>query len=245
MSSHRRARFICVLTGMVLAIPLGFLLMIRAQDQLDDYMLHHDTLEFIWPITAYVSSEPQPPRYLTHQSLFGKVTILVYLDAAHPSTHLTAALRTWIHHIDESLTLREHFAETELTTTGILASSHQRYPHLVDELELAQRQRAGRWYALAISPELRKDVLTFYRIQNPGALNVPESLVMIWDSAAQLRAILPEHMITSTPVHALLTITSRIHFQSSMDEYLRQRTFFGAKKKPASPVPPRTSVTDS
>lgn len=252
MSSHQRARFICLITGIVVAIPLGFLLMIRSQDQLDDYALHHATVKFIWPIAAHLSNEPAAqaalPRYLTHQSLFGKITLLIYLDAAHPSTHaahLTTPLRTWIQQLDASLTLREHFAETDLTTTGILVSSRQDYPQLAENLELAQRHRAGRWYALATSPELIEDLHSLYRLQHPEARTIPRGMVIIWDSAAQLRAIVPANRITPATVDALLSMTSRIHFQSSMDEYLRHRTFFGAKKKSSPPSPERATSTDS
>ena len=243
-SSHRRPLLITLLICGLVAIPLGFLVTVQQQDKLDKFSLNHDSIKFIWPIQTTIAASPSSstpqPNYLTHQHLYGKVTLLIYLANHHvnQAAPLLNQLSTWIKLIDDSLTIREHFDETQLTTTGVLVSSPEQSDQLISALHLRSRHQAGRWFELNPTPTIRQDLLKLYQIQNPNAHSLPPAVVMIWDSQAKLRLIIDDTTVITSSISSLLAVTSRVHFQSSLNEYLSQRTFFGRKKPRPNQAPP-------
>lgn len=227
---------ICAST--LVAIPLGFLVYMHSQDNLDHLAFNHQSTPFVWPIAQPITSPtgadspPSPPQYFTHQSFYGAVTIILFIDEV--SEDLIHKLKQWLVIIDQKMAIREHFDESDLVNQGVLISDV--HSHYRDDLMLSHQNKSGSWIHVHTSQMVRNDLMSFYRSIPSQAEppTIPTMMVLIFDSTAHLRAVIDENALQASSLSHLRALVSRAHFQSSLDEYLRGRTFFGQKKSEKS-----------
>ena len=237
LPSKRRVLFITTILGLV-AVPYGFLVYLQTKDNLDHLGLQKSSPPFIWPVNTPSSPASESTKYLTHQSFYDSVGVLFYASC---HCKQTIAVMTQIAiSINQTFPIREHFDQSDLKIKGIVMGSPSNNLAAQMQRSLGKWQ-AGEWYVVEASQATRADLARFIQLQDPPTPMLhevlPEALIILWDNKGQIRAVIPPLYLEESNLKKLMALTSLVHFQSSLHEYLKGRTFFGEKKQRKQTVP--------
>jgi hypothetical protein len=153
--------------------------------------------------------------YFTNQSLIGKVTYMAYIPASCADCENFIEKTNKVHKWSlESLKKLEHFQESDVHLTRVLISSH---PTALSTL--------ATWEKVSESDNSKIDVK--HLIEACGDLEL-KPYTIIFDREARIRGCVNQE---SMEVEKMKRLLSKVTFNTSMDEYLSERTFFGKRKK--------------
>lgn len=228
----RRALFVTIIILSLVAVPYGFLVYLQTKDNLDHLGLHESSPPFIWPVSSWPSpASSTSTKYLTHQSFYDSVGVLFYVNCDCKQT--VAFMRHMASSISQTFPIREHFDQSDLKIKGIVMNSSNN--DLAAQMhETLSGWQAGEWYVVETSQATRADLASFVQLQDPSTEALPEALMILWDNKGQIRAVIPPVYLAESHLKKLMALTSVVHFQSSLHEYLKGRTFFGEKKQKKS-----------
>ena len=244
-SSAWRAFSVSLVVLAVVSVPFGFLVHLHQKDNLYHLSFQIETPEFIWPIVEEYSTlaretlSDQTSLYLSDQGLYGGVTLLYFLAEDCGCTEQIEVMTKLAQSLEQNFMIREHFEESDVFFRGVLIAPSQLDPALEPLIRVLKQSTAGSWMKVAPSSVIQKDLaklleLTQLNSSLASSDTLFPSFLSLWDSRAHLRALIPHSFLNHDNYAMIKPLTSLVHFQSSTQEYLKERTFFG-KKKHATP----------
>ncbi|MCY4381196.1 MAG: hypothetical protein OXC40_06485 [Proteobacteria bacterium] len=237
-AAHKRALVVCFLVLLAISLPYGFLVYLHSKRHPHHLSLQAPVPGFVWSVTGVSStsqndhdSQDKNLQYLTHQSLYGAVTVVYYLSDRCGCDEAIRTMNQLAKSLDQKFTVREHFEESDLFFQGALVTAHPSASRYLHDLDLQHRTKAGVWYL--VNQDVQDDLTKLWQLSSLNKVMVgelPDALVLIFDSRSLLRGVVSESQLRTGELAQILSLVSLVHFQSSTHEYLRERTFFGAKK---------------
>lgn len=206
---HKKAIKITLIAALICIIPFYFLYYVSSNYGGSEHTKDLESPSFLMP--------EQNGGYFTNHSLIGKVTLLVYLpsNCADCQGFLEGVIETY-NWSKEALKKLEYFEESDVELQRAL----------INDSPAIQTTLEG-WLELSESSEAKKDLLAISNI-----CQIPfEASAIIFDRAGRIKACVPYKSFKFSDIKRIL---SKVMFNSSMDEYLSERTFFGPRKKTIS-----------
>lgn len=197
-----RTTFICAL---LCAIPLSFLYYVSTNYGSPEHSQNIETPPFLM--------NQKNGGFFTNQSLLGNVTLVLYFpedcDQCQEFLGKVSNVFNWT---KKNLKTLEHFEESDLEFQRVLVSSNPNAQLVLNE-----------WILVEESQQVKEDLEKIFAATESKL--VPA--VIMFGRFGKIKGFVPLQEFIPQNVKRLL---SKINFNSAMDEYLSERTFFGPKK---------------
>lgn len=206
LNRHLKALKQTAIVGIIAMIPVAFLYYVSVNFSASQNIRDLAAPDFLMTDAS--------GGYFTNQSLIGKVTYMTYIPQSCTDCEKYIATTSEVHNWSKkSLKKLEHFEESDVHLTRVLVSSHP-----------DAKKEFSSWEQVNESENSNIDMK--HLIESCGATNL-QPFTIIFDRSARIRACVDQQNFEAEKMKRLL---SKITFNTSMDEYLSERTFFGPRK---------------
>ena len=219
---RRRAAKTTLIVAAFCLIPLGFLGYVKANYDVGEASLAVEPSPF--------SMETSEGGYFTNQSLLGKVTLFAFVDT---NSNQGGAINADLHTDSDSDVDKNKQADQleKLSHLGSWAHRQLKKPEHFDESDLDVQtfmstnsdRNFSAWTLVPFSEHTTADTEDLFE-----SIDLPkQNGIFVFGRRGLVRGFLK---LSNYDFETTKRLISRVNFNSAMDEYLSERTFFGPKK---------------